>query len=100
MRIPAAVKIGSFTYDVRRPRMIDRFSPEVDGRCDHHALVIEIEDEIPVVRAEEILLHEMLHAIDVLMCVGLSEDQVTRLSYGLHMALKDNGLLAESDDNP
>jgi len=43
----------------------------------------------------EVLLHEIVHAIDAAMQTGLEEDQVGRLSRGLFAVLKDNpGLLA------
>lgn len=41
------------------------------------------------------LFHELIHAVDDLFVVGLTEKQVRRLGSGLFMVLKDNHFLRE-----
>lgn len=98
MRIPDVVKVGPFIYRVERPAIVDRNKRERIGQVDHDALIISVEAGLRSEKAEECFLHEVLHAVDEFMGVGLTESQVSQLSNGLYMVLRENELL--KDDEP
>lgn len=99
MRIPDSVKVGPFIYTVEWPEIVDRGNRDLIGEADHNAFTIKVERGLRPEKAEEVFLHELIHCVDVFMQVGLNEDQVTRLSNGLYMVLKANGLLNEGEPN-
>ncbi|NPV80730.1 MAG: hypothetical protein HPY52_10720 [Firmicutes bacterium] len=99
MKIPDKVKIGPFVYIIERPEIVDRYERELIGQCDHQAGIIRIERALTGSKAEETLLHEILHAVTMFMCLDLSEKQISQLSNGLYMVLKENNLLAGGDED-
>ena len=53
---------------------------------------IKLNDEQPLLQQQITALHEAIHAINKVYCVGadLSEEQVTALSHGLLQVMHDN----------
>ncbi len=62
------------------------------GQYDECTQVIEIEDGIPEQFAQEVFLHEMVHAMTFKACIYLSEDDTERLAQWLHDFLTNNEL--------
>ena len=62
------------------------------GRHHPEKLVIQIADDLAQGQAVSTILHEILHALDFLMKLGLDDNQVQRLESGLYQALTDNGV--------
>ena len=56
----------------------------VDGLCVIERLCIQIEHTLPVERKREILLHEIIHGIEYVFDLELSERQVDKLARGLY----------------
>ena len=52
----------------------------------------EILLEVGHASIDSTLLHEIIHAIDFNVALGLEEDQVIRLTSGLYAAIRDNKL--------
>jgi hypothetical protein len=61
----------------------DEMNP-VDGLCVIERLCIQIEQTLPVERSREILLHEIIHCIEYVFDLELSERQVEKLARGLY----------------
>ena len=64
----------------------DEETEGVYGRINHTRQVIVMNDTYQGARAEETLLHEVLHAVSYELSLKLSESMVTRISQGLYSA--------------
>lgn len=62
------------------------------GRHHPEKLVIQIAEDLAPEQAVSTVLHEILHALDFLMKLGLEDSQVQRLEAGLYQALTENGV--------
>jgi len=96
MKIPKKVKISGLTYDVKMPYNFTD-NAEFWGLCCHQEQEIRISTKTTASierkkeSIDETFLHELLHAIDrIYNNASLTEEQVTRLSFGLHQVFKDN----------
>jgi molecular chaperone GrpE (heat shock protein) len=88
------IKIGCYTYDVSEVDVVEKYTNTV-GQIDYNAKTIEIDKEVNGTYKLEILFHEVLHAIDNFMGIGLEENEIEKLGKGLTMVLKDNPALVE-----
>lgn len=89
MKIPKTLKIGAHIYKVL---LVDGEDIEKDcGEQNPVRQVIKIRKDMPQTQKEEVLLHEIIHVINI----SLSEETVGFLSQALYQALKDNKLLRE-----
>lgn len=57
---------------------------------------LEVAAEMPQQAKEATVLHEVIHALDFMMSIGLSEKQVKRLEHGLYQVLTANGISLNS----
>jgi len=96
MRIPSEVKVGPFTYKVSLVDIVDREQPELIGQVSHciHK-EIRLQKDLDQDKLESVFIHELLHCMDVLMHLGLTEEQVERLQGAVYLVLKQNNLLRE-----
>ena len=100
MKIPKKLKIGGYIYEVIYPYIFkertDRF-----GFTDvvHKKIYLREKDDGGEKFSEsylfEMLLHEILHAIDNTYNAGteIDEEKIIRINKGLYQVLKDNNLL-------
>jgi len=99
MKIPDRVKVGPFYYAVERPELLINHDHEhLKGESDHQHQVLRIESTLRPRQAEEVFLHELLHAVDTFMDTEMSERQVALIARGLYMALTESGILAPADE--
>lgn len=97
MKIPASVKVGCYSYRVERPtRPLIEGSPVWGHYSNVHQRIL-VDESVSEDRAAVTLLHEALHAIDDLVHLDLTEEQVIRLAPALLAFLRDNDLLREDD---
>lgn len=95
MRIPESVKIGPFTYTVE---WVDDLTDDADrnrklyGQCHYGQQKIRLSKAVNPDSNTATFLHELMHAIDFVMQIGLKEKQVDRIATGLAMVLLDNNL--------
>lgn len=97
MKIPIEVKIGGHKVTVELISAFEEGRKNVVGRAMHGSKKIILSQES---RGEihtesytaENFLHELLHHIDLVYNVKLTEGQVRRLSEGLFQVLVDNDL--------
>lgn len=100
--LPSTVRVGPYNYRVSRPKKLytDDGSTKLWGQVkfdpDQH---IRVWRDAPTDRAWTTLLHEALHAIDDLVSLDLTEEQVTRLAPALHAFLRDNGFTLPSPNH-
>jgi hypothetical protein len=93
MKIPKSVKIGG--HDVA---IVFEKSPSIGdkdcwGSFEAETKTIALKRSLcPSVR-EEVLIHEILHAVAIDRGANLTEKQVGAMSAGLYALLKNNGVL-------
>ncbi len=99
---PTTVKVGPHIYKIAR--LSKSKMPKVDGDqlsgcCDFDGLQISLEKSLPVSRSKECLLHEILHACNLLGGTSFKtmeeEDFVDKLSPHLLQVLQQNPDLVE-----
>lgn len=95
MNIPEKVVVGGYTYPVKMVEVVNRSYPERIGEINSMKQEILIDKNLTTEQKESVFLHEVLHAIVWMMCIGLEENQIMQLERGLYMVLKENDLLKE-----
>lgn len=94
--IPKKVKVNHTVYPILKlnnktavnTHKGDRI--EFWGHISVNAPSIEFNVDTPIHRKREVLLHEIIHAIDFAAGSSLTEEQVTMLAIGLDGVMKDN----------
>lgn len=89
-RIPAQLKIGGLIYKVCANAELPNHN--LMGHARHMECEIHIDPAIVPDKQCCVLLHEILHAIDVQHHFGWDEDMTDRLEYALFQVFKDNRL--------
>lgn len=87
------VKIVGKTYDIQYVEKADL--PNDMGECNDEALLIKIRSDIPQQNQQDVLLHEIIHAVDYAMNTEMTEKQVHAISTGLLGVLLDNPSVRE-----
>lgn len=91
IKIPAKVKVGYRTYTVRVVDEIVGIGGDVCyGVCNQDTETITVSSKYPVNQQECSFLHELLHGIDAIYNLDLSENQVNQLAVGLYTTFLDN----------
>lgn len=88
------VKIGWKYYEIINKEMdsdLIKDGQECFGRIDFDKQVIYLNSAYSKEQREATLIHEILHGIDNLYQIDLSEKQVALLADGLYTVIKDNG---------
>lgn len=87
------VKVAGVEYKIQVKELVDN-DPNVYGSCVYHDAHIEIRKGLSKERAEQTLIHELLHA--TFFEAGYRGDEyeelVERLSVVLHQVIKENDL--------
>ena len=92
MKIPRKIKVGAYTYIVKRKKTIKEDNQELLGLCDRGAHLIYIVKDLSDKKAKEVLLHECLHAIEESYGINLGENKVNLLGLALLALIDDNKL--------
>jgi len=94
MKIPKKVKIGGKTYTVSMKKAAkdahELYILENRAEVWYKEQKILIYDDMNTETKEEVLLHEIIHAINDNMYLGLDEETTQRLATGFYQVLKDN----------
>ena len=92
------LKIGPYDYRIEFASDIRNDDDErCAGMCIYERQLIRLDNDMSQQAIESALLHEVLHALDDMFRIGLTEHQVSVLAPALLMVLRDNGLLEEND---
>jgi hypothetical protein len=97
IRVPDELRIGPFSYKISRVERLDDSGKELYGHVTFGEDIIQISSRFNHRRATVALLHEIIHGIDDLFMLGLSEREVDCLAKGLVMVLEQNGLRVERE---
>lgn len=87
--IPEKIKIIGKQYSVE-------MVPELDecGLCYDTKQLIKISEDLPHDLTQDTILHEIMHAIDYQMHIGMKERQISAMAAGIMAVFKENpGLL-------
>lgn len=90
MYIPDKVKIGYKDYAVKTIGQLDDGVRELYGSVDYDNELIRLCNRYSVNQQKCALIHEIIHAIDDMYHIGLSEKQVVKFAKGLYQVIKDN----------
>lgn len=85
---PETVNVLGKVYEILFVEKVD----EKDSCGDHYSgtLEIKIKQDLHADVIAETLLHELTHAVEEQLDLGLSEKQVHRFSVGMFQVLRDN----------
>ena len=88
MIIPPVVKILGQEYKIEF--LGDKKKRNFIGRCFPNANIIQLEETLCKDKMGEVYLHEVLHAIDENLELGMKHKSINRLAIALYQFLKDN----------
>lgn len=92
MRVPKKVHICGHEYAIVYKNSLSLDGREAWGMMDPNKNIIYLRKSMPTTRKMEILLHEMIHAIEDIYNLNLSEIAVKQLALGVLSAIRDNKL--------
>ncbi|WP_167957958.1 hypothetical protein [Anaerosporobacter faecicola] len=90
MNIPDKVKVGYKEYEVQMEKHLDDETNLLYGCCYYEEETIKLCTKYTENQQKCTLVHELVHAIDNMNDIGLTEDQVVKLGKGLYQLIKDN----------
>lgn len=90
INIPSKIKVGYKDYEVRRMERLDDNEHLLYGEVQYNNELINLCSRYPENQQKCTLIHELTHAIDNMLDIGLSEGQVEKLGAGFYQVIKDN----------
>ncbi|MFP5527735.1 hypothetical protein ACLGL1_04560 [Peptococcus simiae] len=90
------IKIGYKDYQIKYldpKQVLFENGTELIGKIDYNENVIYLSNRYNRDTRNEGLIHEVIHGIDDMYGIGLTEDEVNALGKGIYTVLKDNKLL-------
>lgn len=88
MKIPQRVQILGQEFKIEFIK--DSKKTDFVGRCFPNANKIQLVEDLPDDKLFQTYLHEVLHAIDINLNMGLKHKQIDTLSVALYQFIKDN----------
>lgn len=82
---PGTVRVLGKTYRVELHPLDDRF-----GDHSQLELLVRVRADMPPDEERESMLHELCHAIDEQLGLGIGEKRIRPLSVGVYAMLRDN----------
>ena len=86
---PRTVRVIGKTFAIEYVEAVDDEGNSGEHRRDDQLIKIKLKQHPETLR--ETLLHEVIHAIDEQLDLGMKEQQVHRLAIGLFQVLRENG---------
>ena len=90
LKRPAKVRVLGKPYVIQ---WVDKVGDGLNGLTDCDGLEISVLDCLKLETEQDILLHEVLHAVEAQMGLDLEDTIIERLATGLLAVLKDNPTL-------
>lgn len=84
------IKIGHLDYEVKYMEDWQADLGGACGWCNNISQVIGVRASLSKDRVKEVLIHEIMHALNDIMEVNTEEEMCSRLGVGLAMVLRDN----------
>lgn len=96
MKRPERIRVMGKRWTVQwKDEVRDEKGKILNGQADSDALVIEMCNKLALETEQDILLHEVLHAVEGQMGLDVKDTVIERLATGLLAVFKDNpGLMA------
>ena len=91
--IGTKIDILGYEYNIK-PLSVEE-TERTYGICHTYGHLIEIDPSLRGLTADDTIMHELVHAIDHTLSLGLSEATVHRLGYALGLLLRNNQNLVE-----
>lgn len=95
--IGTKLQILGFEYEVKE--LPEEHRNNTYGMCHYKPQRLEYDPDLQGLIAEDTVMHEIVHAIDDVLHLNLSESTVHRLGYSLAKVLRDNPHLREFLEN-
>ena len=89
VKVPKQIQIGGHTYKVFYKPFLSKDDGNRGG-INHRKQVIYFEPENPASQKNATLLHEILHFIETVFALELSDECVDRISEGLFQVFSDS----------
>lgn len=90
MNIPEHIKIQYKDYKIEMVDNLHDGADELYGQIQHIPETIYLNAGCSEGQKKSTLLHEALHGLDAVFCIGLKEKQVEKLGSALYMLIHDN----------
>jgi len=86
--IDTKIDVLGYEYDIKP--LVEDESQDTYGICDSRKQTIKIDPNLNGLTADDTIMHELVHAIDHTLSLGLNEATVHRLGYALGHLLRNN----------
>lgn len=96
MRIPDKVKILYKEYDIEEQNNLHNNGGDLYGQIHYLPEKILLNSESSQEQKQATLIHEIIHGLDEMYCIGLKEKQVEKLGNAFYMMVKDNPQMFET----
>ena len=92
-KIPRSVKVGTYKYKVKRPKVIEIAGVDCDGYFNHLEGEILVKRGLPATYAWVVLIHECIHGMEFAYNLSFTEKEMDVLDHALVAFLRDNKLV-------
>lgn len=96
MRIPDKVKILYKDYDIEEKNNLHDNGGDLYGQIHYLPEKILLNSESSQEQKQATLIHEIIHGLDEMYCIGLKEKQVEKLGNAFYMLVRDNPQMFET----
>lgn len=90
MRIPDKVKILYKEYGIEEQNNLHNNGGDLHGQIHYLPEKILLNSESSQGQKQATLIHEIVHGLDEMYCIGLKERQVEKLGNAFYMLIRDN----------
>lgn len=96
MRIPDKVKILYKDYGIEEQNNLHNNCGDLYGQIHYLPEKILLNSESSQEQKQATLIHEIIHGLDEMYCIGLKEKQVEKLGNAFYMLVRDNPQMFET----
>ncbi len=89
IKVPRELKVGGLIYKVIYRPLLSK-DEGVRGLINHRKELIQIEPENPLDQRSSTLYHEVIHLIDTVFALDMTEESTERLANGLFQVLSSS----------
>lgn len=90
MVIPQKIKILYKDYTVIQEQNVHDGRDDLYGQIDYAGQVIRLDERYSAEQKKSTLIHEIVHGLDDMYQIGLSEKKVSKLGVAFYQMIKDN----------
>lgn len=90
MIIPKEIKVAYKNYSIEKVNNLNDGVNLLYGQCKYDEEKILLAEAYSKNQQECTLIHELIHAIDDIFSIGVTEEQVLKLGKGFYQVIKDN----------